>query len=316
MPTIQTGVSINPAQCGVLLRCPRCTSEMDGLECRLCTFRMEMIDGIVRALPPERATHFASFAKDYEYVRESEGRSSDSDEFYLQLPFRDITGRNDRQWTIRARSFEYLLRNVLKRELPQSGLILDLGAGNCWMCYRLALEGYRPIAVDLLTNDRDGLGAARHYRAHLLDSFPRFQAEMGSMPFQDEQFDAVVYNASFHYAEDYRAVLGEALRCTRRGGLVIVCDTPWYSRDSSGQQMLQERRAAFLKQYGTSSTSIASLEYLTDQRLGDLEACFSVRWKVHSPNYGLKWTMRPFMARLRRRREPSRFRIYVASKNA
>ena len=38
--------------------------------------------------------------------------------------------------------------------------ILDLGAGNGWMSYRLALQGHLPIAVDLLTNDRDGLGAA------------------------------------------------------------------------------------------------------------------------------------------------------------
>ena len=139
---------------------------------------------------------------------------------------------------------------------------------------------------------------------------------MGSLPFEGEQFDAVVFNASFHYAEDYQSVMGEALRCTRRGGLVIICDTPWYARDRSAQQMLEERRAQFLRKYGTDSSSIASLEYLTDQRLRDLEERFSIHWKIYSPNYGLRWAMRPLVARLRRRREPSRFRIYVAQKNA
>ncbi|MGB6689832.1 MAG: class I SAM-dependent methyltransferase [Terracidiphilus sp.] len=273
-------------------------------------------DGIVHALPHERAVRFARFAQEYEAIRVAEGRSSESEEFYLGLPYKDITGRNIKQWQIRARSYSYLVRHVLKPELPRGGLVMDLGAGNCWMSYRLALAGYSPIAVDLLANGRDGLRAARHYRTRLPDLFPRFQAEMARLPFQKEQFDAVIFNASLHYSEDYEATLREALRCLRRDGMVIVSDTPWYSRDESGRQMLTQRRAAFLQKYGTSSDSIASLEYLTDERLRDLEQSLSIRWKAHSPNYGLKWAMRPLVARLRRRREPSRFRIYVAWKNA
>ena len=80
--------------------------------------------------------------------------------------------------------------------------------------------------------------------------------------------------------------------------------------------MLAERRAIFLRKYGTSSHSIASREYLTDERLRALEQELLIRWQFHSPNYGLKWAMRPLMAKLRRRREPSRFRIYVARKQA
>src|SRR3546814_11906422 len=80
-------------------------------------------------------------------------------------------------------------------------MVLDLGAGNCWMSYRLSLAGYRPCAVDLLTNDSDGMGAARHYRAHLPALFPRFQASFGQLPFADDQFDAAVFNASFPYSE-------------------------------------------------------------------------------------------------------------------
>ena len=70
------------------------------------------------------------------------------------------------------------------------------------MSFRLGGAGYHPVAVDLLTNDRDGLGAAEHYRQHLPEIFPRFQAELARLPFQNEQFDAVIFNASFHYAED------------------------------------------------------------------------------------------------------------------
>jgi hypothetical protein len=96
--------------------------------------------------------------------------------------------------------------------------------------------------------------------------------------------------------------------------MVIVCDTPWYSKEDSGQKMVGERRATFLRNYGTSSASIESQEYLTDERLKSLESRLGVRWKTYAPNLGLKWALRPLLAKLRNRREPARFRIYVAWK--
>lgn len=296
-------------------RCPHCGAVLDTMECPCCSFRMRVRQGIIRALPPDRAVHYARFIQDYENIRAAEGRGSDNDSFYLGLPYTDSTGRNPGQWRIRARSFDYLLGQVLKAN-PQvsGGLLLDLGAGNCWMSFRLALAGYRPFAVDLLTNPNDGLGAAEHCRKYLPALFPRIQADLMALPFQDGQFDAAIFNASFHYVENDEAALREALRCVRSGGMVIICDTPWYARDESGSRMVSERRAFFLQRYGTASDSIESLEYLTDERLRSLEERMGIRWTVHSPHYGLKWALRPLVARLRNRREPSRFRIYVARK--
>ncbi|WP_426688584.1 class I SAM-dependent methyltransferase [Rhodanobacter ginsengiterrae] len=294
---------------GIRLRCPRCATAIDTLACPACRFAIVIDDGIAHALPPESAAHHARFIADYQRIRTAEGRGSESEDFYLALPYRDTTGKNRRQWQMRARSHDYIVRHLLK-----GSRILDLGAGNGWMSFRLALAGHRPCAVDLLTNDRDGLGAARHYRAHLATLFPRFQAEICRLPFADEQFDVAVFNASFHYAEDGEASLREALRCVRKGGTVIISDTPWYARDESGRQMLAERREAFLRRHGTAADAIASLGYLTDERLRRLGDALSIRWDVHRPWYGPSWAMRPLVAKLRGRREPSKFRLYVARK--
>jgi SAM-dependent methyltransferase len=293
----------------IRLRCPRCAAAIDRLDCPACRFSIVVDDGIAHALPPESAAHHARFIADYERIRESEGRGSESEAFYLALPYRDTSGRNRDQWRMRARSYDHVVRHLL-----EGRRILDLGAGNGWMSYRLALAGYRPCAVDLLTNDRDGLGAARHYRACLPTLFPRFQAEIRRLPFADEQFDAAVFNASFHYAEDGEASLREALRCVRKGGKLIISDTPWYARDDSGRQMLAERREAFLRRHGTAADAIACLGYLTDERLHRMGDALSIRWDVHRPWYGMRWAMRPLIAKLRGRREPSRFRLYVACK--
>ncbi|AXC13291.1 Methyltransferase type 11 [Acidisarcina polymorpha] len=295
------------------LRCPSCRAAVDGLSCDSCGFQMGVSDDIVQALPPDRVTHYAQFIHDYERIRAAEGRGSEDDEFYLGLPYKDASGMNSKQWRIRARSYDYLQKHLLK-QIPRSdgGLILDLGAGNGWMSYRLATAGYKPVAVDLLTNDRDGLGAAEHYRKLIPKLFPRFQAELACLPFQDAQFDAVIFNASFHYSEDYQATLGEALRCVRKSGLVIISDTPWYSSEDSGQRMVSERQAHFCRSYGTASDSIKSLEFLTEERLRRLEEYFSIQMTAYSPYYGLQWAARPLLAKLRNKREPSQFRIFAA----
>jgi ubiquinone/menaquinone biosynthesis C-methylase UbiE len=300
---------------GVRPQCPRCKANINRLNCQFCGLQMPVHNGIVNALPPDRAAHFASFIVDYEHIRAAEGRWSQQDDFYLSLPYKDVSEENSKQWKIRACSFDYLMKHVLNRNLQHNGgRILDLGAGNCWMSYRLALANFRPFAVDLLTNDRDGMGAAEHFRNHLPAMFPRFQAELVHLPFQDGQFDAAIFNASFHYAEDYVATLREALRCVRVDGAVIICDTPWYSREESGRRMVAERTSAFFERYGTASDSIKSLEYLTDERLRTFEEQLGIRWTIYRPSYGLKWAMRPLVARLRNRREPSRFRIYATRK--
>ena len=299
------------------MQCPSCKADISGLDCIVCGFRMRVSRGIVHALPPERAALFTRFMDDYERIRAAEGRGSESDDFYLSLPYKDVSGRNSKQWQIRARSYDHLMKHVLgAHPLDNVRQILDLGAGNCWMSNRLALAGYSPFAVDLLTNDRDGLGAAVHYRRSLPELFPRFQAEVSRLPFQSERFDAVIFNASFHYSENYVVTLREAFRCVRMGGMVIVSDTPWYSCEESGRKMVAERQAFFSKRYGTASDSVRSLEFLTDERLRILEEQLSIEWTVHSPNYGFKWAMRPLIAKLRRKREPSRFHIFVAQKNA
>jgi SAM-dependent methyltransferase len=298
----------------VRIRCPRCKANLQGLECPFCGLAMRERRGIVHALPPDRASHFARFISDYERIREAEGRGSASDEFYLDLPFSDLSGANREHWKIRRRTFDHLMGRVFAH-WKGGERVLDLGAGNGWLSYRLALAGFEPVAVDLITNDFDGLGAATHFAKRVPGLFPRFQAELASLPFQDDQFDAAVFNASFHYAEDFFRSLGEALRCVKPGGLVVIADTPWYSRDESGQLMVAERRESFLRRYGTASDSIECLEYLTNHRLRTLSEQLSLDWQILHPGYGWRWALRPVIAKLRGRREPSRFRIYVAKKH-
>jgi SAM-dependent methyltransferase len=309
------------------LRCPECNANLapmayqaldqtqKPIECHQCFALMEKECGIWLALAKNREKHFEEFIRNYEAVRKAEGRGSEDPEFYLSLPYRDRTERNSWQWTIRARTYKYIEHKILPEIRPHSSQalsVLDLGAGNGWLSYRLARLGHRPIAVDLQTNAFDGLGAATHYQHALPMLFPRFRAELDRLPFASRQFDCAIFNASFHYSEDYATTLAEALRCVRVGGALVIADTPFYTRDEYGQEMLRERRTLFQRQFGISSDSLASREYLTEESLAALEARHNLRWKTHDVWYGLRWACRPLVASVRRRRKPSKFRIYTA----
>jgi SAM-dependent methyltransferase len=328
MITQATSAPVQQATIGNLkIRCPRCTAALEpasnaepAFTCVECHFPMKYKKGIWHALPIERSTYYSRFIKDYEAIRAAEGRGNENSSYYLNLPFVDSSDRHACQWKIRARTYEFLRHRILPYYIgppsQQRAHILDIGAGNGWLSYRLAQMGMHPVAVDLLTNDRDGLGAAIHYDAYLSRPFLRIQAESTHLPFYDAQFDAAIFNASFHYAESYERTLRETFRCLKVGGILIIADTPWYSRKESGERMLAERRSHFFNRFGTFSDAIRSQEFLTDERLDQLACTFDIRWEQYTPFYGFRWLLRPWLARLNNQREPSTFRIYIAKKQA
>ncbi len=217
------------------LMCPACRPretvlglvEQASCWCGACGFQLENRGGIVRALSPDRERYYAKFIEEYSAIRQAEGRGSDEQGYYLALPYQDLSGKLADQWAIRAKSYAYFERRILAKVECQSGAglrVADLGAGTWWLSYRLALRGHRPVAVDLLTDPLDGLGAANHYFTALEKKFPLFQAEFDNLPFATGQFDLAVFNSSLHYSTDYKCTLGEALRCLRPGGQVVIMD--------------------------------------------------------------------------------------------
>lgn len=269
-------------------------------------------EGVWRFLTPQRNLEYWQFIKDYETVRYSEGRGSLDPAYYLELPFRDLTGRFTSDWKIRSKSFRALIRTVVKpfeKEVKRPLKILDLGAGNGWLSYRLACRGHQTAALDLQTNALDGLGAFIHYDA----SFLPVQADFHHLPFCDSQADLVIFNASFHYSVGYVECLCEAQRVLQPRGRIVILDTPIYHDASSGEKMVREREDKFRSSYGFASNSIHSENFLTYARLSDLARQVHLQWKLVNVSYGLGWDLRKFKARVSGKREPAVFRIVVGT---
>lgn len=298
----------------IQMACPNCRglladSEAGYTRCDVCGERYPVVDGIQQFLPAARLEFYRPFLRDYTTVRLAEGRGTGDVEYFRRLPEPTLGGPIEWQWKLRRRTWA----TVRDRVLPKLGddlVVVDVGAGVGWLSNRLHDLGHVPHAVDLTIDNDDGLGAARHYGPR----WPRYQAEMDALPFADAQADLVVFNASLHYSTDYVRTIAEALRVLRQGGSVVIMDSPIYRRAESGRQMVAERHADFERRFGTRSDSVASIEYLTDAMLDDIGRQLDVRWARHRTWYGWNWAMRPWKARLRRRREPSRFVVLVGTR--
>ncbi len=287
----------------------------DRLRCSDCGMEYPCKDGVWRMLPPERLAAFRQFIQEYEAIRRAEGRGSSEAAYYRALPERDLSGRWKRDWAIRARSYIALVEQVIvpfERERARALKILDLGAGNGWLSGRLAQRGHELAAIDLLTNAWDGLGAHIHYLAH----FTPIQAEFDRLPLADDQADLAIFNASFHYSVDYYRSLDEVLRILKADGKVVILDSPWYADAQSGEQMAREREMHFTLRYGFPSNALPSQNYLTEKRLADLAQHFGLRWRRIAPYYGIRWALRPWLARLHRRREPAQFYLWAGERLA
>ncbi|HSQ95930.1 MAG TPA: class I SAM-dependent methyltransferase [Croceibacterium sp.] len=243
------------------------------------------------------------FREDYAAYRASEGRA------YLGQALQSLPylaeGPLKAQWAVRARSFETLVARVvvpLANRLGRHLDVLDLGAGNGWLSYRLACAGHRCTAIDVRNDHVDGLGAAEELAE--IQRFERLTASFDSLPLPTGTADLAVYNASLHYASDLSATLAEARRCIRAGGVLAVADSPFYRHRADGEAMVTEKRG---------QGGLAALDCIEFLTRASLERESSLAWRRLRVRYPLWYELRPVRAWLTGRRRPSRFDVWLAT---
>lgn len=106
--------------------------------------------------------------------------------------------------------------NEIKKE--NGGKILDVGCGNGNLFALLGDERYELYGIDFSQN----MISQATIRCGDRASFEVADAE--ELPFEDDTFDIIVCNASFHHYIHPEAVLNEMHRVLRDGGKLIIGD--------------------------------------------------------------------------------------------
>lgn len=256
----------------------------------------------------------AQFAADYAAHRAAEGRGYVGDAL-LSLPYLK-DGPFAAQWAVRARSFDALMTRIVRPLAAARGALttLDLGAGNCWLSYRIALEGHHAIALDIRNDAVDGLEAGSPFVARAPGGIDRIAASFEAIPLGAASADLTVFNAALHYATNLAATLAEAERVTRPGGRIVILDSPFYTRERDGLAMVAEKRARATERFGERADSLLGLpfiEFLTRDRLA---AASNLAWRRDRILYPIAYELRSIKAALLRKRAPSRFDLWVAER--
>ena len=211
-----------------LYRCPGCAGPVarersaTRLECSGCGRCYPVRDGIATLLVAEELSAHAPFLEYYRRVRQAERWEVDAAAI-ASLPYPGAGTPHVGLWRRRAASYRALLR-ILEAHGPRLR-ILELGAGNCWLSWRLAGYGHDVEALDISDDPAYGLGAAMRL-PHVSGSLRLVRASQERIPFADCQFDVVIAAASLHYARDLPGTVAEARRVLQPGGLLVLLDTP------------------------------------------------------------------------------------------
>lgn len=101
-----------------------------------------------------------------------------------------------------------------RRLLPDTGTVLEIGAGPGWQARALAAEGLQVVAVDV--------GASRYAPV-----WPVLRYDGRRLPFRDGCFDAVFSSNVLEHVVDLPALLAEMARVIEPGGCCVhVLPTP------------------------------------------------------------------------------------------
>ena len=259
----------------------------------------------------------ARYISAYVALREKEGRGAGGPKELFDLPYL-TAGPLAPQWKIRCRTFDRFVAVVLRpleRHAGRPLRVLDLGAGNGWLAGRMALRGHVAVALDFRCDGVDGLAAGAAYVKRLPRMFGRVAASFEELPFSLRAFDIALFNASLHYAENLSRALGEAARAVVSGGRVVILDSPFYRHAASGEEMVEEKRRATRHSFGDLAEDLlamASIEYLTGERLHEAARPLGLAFRRHRVLYPLAYEWRGVRARFTGAREPSRFDLWEA----
>src|SRR5262245_24313500 len=293
--------------------CPECGAEVelrgdDARACCYCARTYTRRDGVWRFLTVARAARLEPLLRQYQTVRDRDGhRRRLPSEHYRTLPSVPRTDRHAGEWLVRRETYHHLLQRVLASS-SQPKQLLDVGAGTGWLSHRLAALGQRVVAVDALDDEADGLGAWRHYDV----PFAVVQADFDALPFSPKQFDLVVFNGSLHYAPDAGATLARARRMLGPGGALVVMDSPMFRRERDGAAMVDETDRHFRHELAISDVVRPGVGYLTFARLGAIAKSLDLQAQFVPTRGPLPWRLRRQLSRVRLRRAPAAFGLWMA----
>jgi SAM-dependent methyltransferase len=259
-----------------------------------------------RLLPAERRQQIQPFLELYQRVRRDEGWRAEPG-----LPEVPPGHPHAGIWRLRARHFRRGMGLLRARLGTGPWHVLEVGAGCCWAAARLVAQGHQVTAVDVNLDPEDGLPAADRLLPEP-EQLARAEAEMDALPLAAGSFDVVLATGALHYARRPDRTLVELRRVTRRGGLLLVLDSPVYRRRRDGNAMVKARVRDHLRRYATAGPAELQSSFFVYRELEALFATAGWRLEIQGWPGRLREWLRDRLELARHGRRTARFPALLA----
>jgi SAM-dependent methyltransferase len=290
-------------------RCPYCAFPLEGRwEGLFCPAEERFFSaggGVARLLPEGRRREMRPLLELYQRIRRDEGWRAEPG-----LPDVPATHPRASLWARRARHFHLGVALARAALGPGPWRVLEVGAGSAWASLRLLEEGHAVVATDVSLDAEDGLLAPNRFLADPL-RLPRAEAEMDALPLAAASFDLVLAAGCLHYAPDPTRALIELRRVASRGGVLLVLDSPVYSRVADGETMVAARRREHAARYGVAEERLPPSGFLPLPALSSLFEGAGFRLEVHGWPGPWREAARDVLERLRHGRRTARFPVLL-----
>ncbi|HVR70506.1 MAG TPA: class I SAM-dependent methyltransferase [Vicinamibacteria bacterium] len=246
-------------------------------------------DGVHRLLPEERRREIRPFLELYQRVRRDDGWRAEV-------------------CAARGTPLDAALALAEPHLGPGPWKVLEAGGGCCWASVRLLARGHQVAAVDVNLDPDDGLLAANR-SLPMPEALPRAEAEMDALPLEAGAFDLVMAVGSLHGVPRLLRTLVELRRVTRRGGALLVFDSPVFRRRPDGEAMVAERMRRHARRYPPGLPRESEPSYLV---LGELRELFAGSgWRLDVHGWPVWWRERLGDAAERGRGRPRPARLPI-----
>ena len=223
------------------LLCPNCRAPIDAatLACP-GGHQFGCEDGVLVLLEAQFSRYLGAFIETLVRFRTDENKRVIDPTIYERLPF--ALARENVEWRARCYDLAIIRRLIAGRERQR---ILDVGASNGWLSHQLALLGHDVTAVELFTDQYDGLKAKQFYST----AWRAIQMDLADLSVLNERYDIVIVNHGLPFYPDPSACLAGARERVAAGGLLIVIGLAFFRDPSVRVRLLAARQRAYRERY-------------------------------------------------------------------
>jgi SAM-dependent methyltransferase len=198
-------------------------------------------DGVLSLLDAPFARRLQRFNEALAQYRAETGRRLLDPALYAELPFAAAL-RSQFEWRLRCYDWAVVQKWIGRR--PQQ--VLDIGAWNGWLSYRLTLLGHEVTAVDYFTDPYDGLAAKQFYPV----DWQAIQMDLTDLSPLPPVFDAIILNRCLAFFSDPVAYLAQVQTKLAPGGLVFLTGLAFYDDSSVKARAVAATTKNYWQQYG------------------------------------------------------------------